>query len=317
MRRFLSTSIRLGGFLDIALLLALCGTWLGLLGRFHWTLDLFSHFRWQYLLICVFGLAWTFALKRQRWIQALCFASLLVNAVELYRVSGDSAFPATSGPHLRVVSLNVFSGNSDKQAVVDYLRSVDADVFFLMEVDAEWAAALAELAATHPHHRLWPREDNFGLAFFSRVPLPSLEVIHTSELATPSIRARLTHAGRELAILGTHPPPPLGAAMSAARDTQLADTAALVATLDVPVLLIGDLNATPWSNGLRILRGGSTLDNRSADPSWAPTWNAWTPVAIPIDLALTTPPLAVAHRQIGPDVGSDHRPQILDVGWQK
>jgi endonuclease/exonuclease/phosphatase (EEP) superfamily protein YafD len=215
------------------------------------------------------------------------------------------------------VSLNVFAGNPEKARVLAYLRSTDADLFFLMEVDADWAAVLSEFAATHPHHLLWPREDNFGLALFSRVPLQSLEVLHTSERGTPSIRARLTHAGRELTILGVHPPPPLGAQMSQIRDTQLADTAALVASLDAPVLVVGDLNATPWSNGLRILRDGSTLDDHSADPSWTPTWNAWTPLAIPIDLALTTPPLAVAHRQIGPDVASDHRPQILDVGWQE
>ena len=51
-RSFFSTSIRPSGFVDIALLLALCGTWLGLFGRWHWSLDLFSHFRWQYLVIC-------------------------------------------------------------------------------------------------------------------------------------------------------------------------------------------------------------------------------------------------------------------------
>ena len=92
------------------------------------------------------------------------------------------------------MSLNVHAGNPDKAQVLDYLRATDADVFFLMEVDAEWAAALAELTATHPHQLLRPQEDNFGLAFFSRVPLQSLEVIHTSELGSPSIRARLTHA---------------------------------------------------------------------------------------------------------------------------
>ncbi len=315
-RRFLSASVRPGGFVDIVLMLALAGTWLGLLGRIHWALDLFSHFRWQYLLICVVGVAWSLALKRPRWIQALCLASLFVNAAALYLAKGDAAYAAIAGERLRVVSLNVFAGNPEKVQVLDYLRSTDADVFFLMEVDAEWAAALAELTATHPHHLLWPQEDNFGLAFFSRVPLQSLEVIRTSNRGTPSIRARLTHAGRELAILGVHTPPPLGQQMSRNRDTQLADTATMVASLDVPVLVVGDLNATPWSHGLRILRDGTTLGNRSPDPSWTPTWTAAIVFAIPIDHALVTPPLVVAHRQIGPDVGSDHRPQILDVGWQ-
>lgn len=316
-RPFLSRSVRVSGFVDILLVLALGGTWLGLLGRYHWVLDLFSHFRWQYLLICVVGVAWSLALKRPRWIQALCLASLLVNGAALYLARGDPAYAAIAGERLRVVSLNVHADNPDTARVLDYVRSTDADVFFLMEVDAEWAAALAELSTTHPHHLLWPQEDNFGLAFFSRVPLQSVEVIHTSERGSPSIRARLTHAGRELAILGVHPPPPMGRQLSQIRDTQLADTAALVASLDIPVLLVGDLNATPWSHGMRLLRDGTTLDDRSPDPSSSPTWNAGIVFAIPIDHALVTPPLVVTQRQIGPDVGSDHRPQILDVGWQE
>ncbi len=85
----------------------------------------------------------------------------------------------------------------------------------------------------------------------------------------------------------------------------------------MPVLVVGDLNATPWSHGLQLLRDGTTLDNRSPDPSWTPTWNVAIAFAIPIDHALVTPPLVVARRQIGPDVGSDHRPQLLDIGWQE
>ena len=131
-RPFLSASVRPGGFVDIVLMLALAGTWLGLLGPFHWALDLLSHFRWQYLLICVVGVAWSLALKRPRWIQALCLASLFVNAAALYLAKGDAAYAAIAGERLRVVSLNVFAGNPEKVQVLDYLRSTDADVFFLI-----------------------------------------------------------------------------------------------------------------------------------------------------------------------------------------
>jgi len=315
-RRFFSATVRWRGFVDIALILALIGTWLGLLGRFHWTLDLFSHFRWQYFLLCLVGVALSLALKRPRWVQALCLASLLVNAVALYQLRGDPAYAATTADRLRVVSLNVYIGNPDKARMLDTLRSANADVVFLMEVDSAWAAALAPLAATYPHQLLAPRDDNFGLALLSRVPLESLELIQLSELATPSVLARMTLAGRELAILGVHPPPPINGQMAAARDTQLDATARYVSDLLVPVLVIGDLNATPWSNGLRLLRRGTTLDFRSPDPSWTPTWHAATPFAVPIDQALVTPPLVVASRNVGSDVGSDHRPQMIEVAWQ-
>ncbi len=315
-RSFFSLRIRPSGFVDIALLMALSGTWLGLFGGLHWALDLFSHFRWQYLVACLVGVVWSFALKRPRWIQALCLASLLVNAASLYLVKGNAAFAATTGDPLRVVSLNVLKVNDNKQAVLEYLRSSDADVLFLMEVDVPWSEALSTLTEAYPHYRFWPQDDNFGLALLSRVPLQGAQIVQTSVMATPSILARLNYSGRELAIFGVHPVPPVRRIYSAARDAQLAETAAIVADLDVPVLLIGDLNATPWSRGFRLLRNGTSLDFHSPDPAWTPTWNALVAFAIPIDHALTTPPLEVTRRQIGPDVGSDHRPQLLEIAWQ-
>ena len=315
-RRFFSASVRWRGFVDIALILAVTGTWLGLLGRFHWALDLFSHFRWQYFILCLIGVPWSLARKRPRIIQLILLASLLMNAVALYQVKGDSAFAATSGTRLRVVSLNVSITNPHQAAVLDVLRAENPDVIVLIEVDSAWTSALESLRTTYPVQLFSPRDDNFGLAFLSRVPLQSLELIQTSEHATPSALARLTLDGRELAILAIHPPPPINGEMAAARDEGLQGAATLVASMKIPVLLIGDLNATPWSQGLRLLRDGSNLDYRSPDAAWTPTWNARTPFAIPLDHALVTPPLVVASRHIGPDVGSDHRPQILEIGWQ-
>lgn len=315
-RRFLSASVRLSGLVDIALLLALGGTWLGLLGRWHWSLDLFSHFRWQYLVLCVVGVLWSIASRRPRLVLLACLVSLAANAFELARASGDDSYALSTTPRLRVVSLNVHTGNPDKAAVLDYLRAADADVIFLMEVDAAWARALAELGQTHPVFRVWPREDNFGLALYSRVSFRDVDLLQVSDRATPTVLARLGWHDRDLAILGIHPLPPIGGELSALRDAQLGATAALVASLDVPVLLIGDLNATPWSNGTRLLLDATGLGYRSLDPAWTPTWAAGSPFAIPIDLALATSPLVIAGREIGPSVGSDHRPQLLEIGWQ-
>jgi len=36
-------------------------------------------------------------------------------------------------------------------------------------------------------------------------------------------------------------------------------------------------------------------------------------LGIPIDQALCTPPLIIAARHMGPEVGSDHRVQVLEL----
>jgi endonuclease/exonuclease/phosphatase (EEP) superfamily protein YafD len=59
------------------------------------------------------------------------------------------------------------------------------------------------------------------------------------------VQAKLLLQGRSLVFLGAHPPPPIGGHLSALRDAQLAALAEWTAGQDLPVLLAGDLNATP------------------------------------------------------------------------
>lgn len=311
----LSARIRFRGVVDVCLVLMLLVTWLGLLGRWHWALDLFSHFRWQYLIPCGVALLWSLMARRSWLMIGFCLASLGMNVNDLYKARGNSYLAKEEGAKLRVVSLNVLTGNPQKQVVLDYLHSTQADVIFLMEVDAAWGQALESLKQDYPHHLLGSREDNFGVALFSRVPLLSAEIWQPSPASTPSVQAKLMHADKEMIILGVHPLPPIGSRMAERRDAQLQEIGREVALLNQPVLVVGDLNATPWSWGMKLIRQGNQLAFRSSGSAWMPTWRVGTPFAIPIDHALCTPPLVISTRKIGPDVGSDHRPQELEVGW--
>lgn len=317
-RSFLSASIQFQGVLDFLIFLALSGSWLGLLGRWHWTLDLFSHFRWQYFIICFLALVWTL-FRRRKWGVSLSLLTLLLNAWLIGSVTTAKPSGHTSADfHLRVVSLNVLTSNHDHDGVLRYLQGADADVIFLMEVDDLWAGVLKPLIATHPHHVLHPRADNFGVAFFSRVPLESLRVLTEEDLGIagfmlPFVQAHLRHGEHEMIFVGTHPLPPTGRAYSANRDLQLQGMSLRISQQHQPVLLIGDLNVTPWSHGISLLTSGSGL--RLAPNAWEPTWRSSSLFAIPIDHALTTTPLTITTRQVGPDVGSDHRPQVIELGW--
>jgi endonuclease/exonuclease/phosphatase (EEP) superfamily protein YafD len=139
-------------------------------------------------------------------------------------------------------------------------------------------------------------------------------VLNLGKSGLPSIEARLDFHGREVVIIATHPVPPYGRAYADFRDTQLAALADHVQQTGDAVLLVGDLNATPWSAAMRIATRGN-LGFRSLAAPWTPTWRARSLFAIPIDHALCTAPLVITRREVGPDVGSDHRPIVLDVGW--
>jgi endonuclease/exonuclease/phosphatase (EEP) superfamily protein YafD len=296
-------------------LLALLPSWLGLLGDWHWSLDLLAHFRWQYLGFSALIVAWA-VWRRRRMVMALAGLTLLLNAALIGRLAWHPGVNDRVAPDfsLRVMSFNLLTSNPHKQRVLDYLLAADADVICLLEFDGKWQAALAPLHAKYPHRLTDPRPDNFGIAVYSRIPLEKAAVLDLGEAGLPSIEARLSRQGRGLVVIATHPVPPAGRRNAAWRDSQLAHLANHVSQLQVPALVVGDLNATPWSAGVRILTA-SGLGFRSLAPAWMPTWRARSVFAIPIDHALATAPLLITRRSIGPDLGSDHRPLLVSVGW--
>ena len=81
--------------------------------------------------------------------------------------------PTASGPVLRVVTVNLFHGQGDAEAVVARVLEAGADVLFLQEltVDAVTRLEQAGLADLMPHTRLEPRWGSRGSGIYSRFPL--------------------------------------------------------------------------------------------------------------------------------------------------
>jgi endonuclease/exonuclease/phosphatase (EEP) superfamily protein YafD len=132
----------------------------------------------------------------------------------------------------------------------------------------------------------------------------------------PSIATIITLGEQKIRLVGTHPLPPHNADTLAVQFAQLQAIGQFVsANPDVPAIVLGDFNATPWSPAINELRAKSTLDFRCRNAVWLPTWQVRTPLALPIDLALCTSPLFFEQRDIGPEVGSDHRAQVLQIRW--
>jgi endonuclease/exonuclease/phosphatase (EEP) superfamily protein YafD len=79
----------------------------------------------------------------------------------------------------------------------------------------------------------------------------------------------------------------------------------------VPVVL-GDLNASPWSTDFRLLLDAGLLDSeRGFGPQG--TFPAGWAVQLPIDHCLHDPALVTTAREVGADLGSDHRPLLVEL----
>lgn len=318
-RSFLSPSVRLGGVFDVVVVLALLGTWIGWLGRWFWFFDLFDHFRLQYTLLCFIALLWLGL--RRRWMPALfALASLLANAWPIARTTWVSApsqtVDATWG--LKVVCFNALFNNTQLDDERRYLVDANADIIVLLEFSPALERALEPLQQTHPHGIRKSDDSPWGIGMYSRFPLKEITVRTFADEEPLSIEAIAEVNGKLVRVIAAHPWPPSSSRSLAKQRDQLRAIAAHVqSNQDMPVLLVGDFNATPWSQGIGILRERGQLDFRQPGPAWWPTWSVGKPFMLPIDLALCSAPLVISERSIGPDLGSDHRPQVLTLKWAK
>jgi len=80
----------------------------------------------------------------------------------------------------------------------------------------------------------------------------------------------------------------------------------------LPAIVVGDLNATPWSNAFSGLGHAGLLRATGLKPTWPAIGLGW--MGIPIDHVLVTPHWSVMERQIGPNIGSDHLPVMVRIG---
>jgi endonuclease/exonuclease/phosphatase (EEP) superfamily protein YafD len=242
----------------------------------------------------------------------LALTNLAVLSPYLFPQTG-SAFAGTR--RLRVVTLNVHTANPRHDLVEAFLRHEDPDVIVLTEVDDRWLTQLAPLTNRWPHSVPAPRDDNFGIALFSRHPLRDARAVYLGEAGVPSIEAEVRFESGSVVVVGTHPLPPSGAENSGLRDGQLDQVGEHLAGRSGPRILLGDLNTTPWSPVIRRLLTRSGLKDSLRGRGYQPTWPShfflfW----IPLDHCLVSDEVAVLARHVGPHVGSDHRPVIVDLG---
>ena len=117
-------------------------------------------------------------------------------------------------------------------------------------------------------------------------------------------------------MLAVHPLSPGGPNRNQVRDRHLAFAADWAADADgVRTIVAGDMNATPWSHAFRAVLRAGDLENsqRGYGLELSFPTNASPIFQVPIDHVLVSECVGIGKRQIGPDLGSDHRPVIVDL----
>ena len=193
----------------------------------------------------------------------------------------------------------------------------------LQEVNDAWLmAARVALPGYVMLENAVPQRNNFGMAMFAREDLVVDDAVVVRDgVEVPRLEATVRVGGAEgggrnggPGFWGSHAAADR-ARYAATRGAQLRELEDRVNDAGSHTLVIGDLNATPWSAPYRRLMRHTPLRSAAAGAGPRGTWPAgaggW--LGIPIDHVLFGPGLAAVGHRLGPASSSDHRGVVVDL----
>jgi len=206
-----------------------------------------------------------------------------------------------------VASFNSWYDNQQVDAVRAEIERLDADIITLIEFGPNKQDLLKELASRYPHQAECFATDYCHMAILSKFPLASSSA-STGWDGPAMIMAKLGPELGNLTILSVHT---IRFPHAQAQFRQIKALSNLIDTIPGAKLVMGDINATPFS------RITSTLTNQTglARLTWLPSWpsQAWLP-QIAIDHIFASPGIrSIESQRIGQPAGSDHYPIIVKV----
>jgi endonuclease/exonuclease/phosphatase (EEP) superfamily protein YafD len=272
--------------------------------RLHWLLDLAAHWQWLFAAALLLG-SLTLARRHPRALWALVL-------LPLPWWSASPALPHasdTSSPTFTLASANVHVGTTQVTALAQWLAAAQPDAVVVLEVSPALARELSSLK-DYPHQVVHADESPFGMALLSRWPLLHSTIVNDAN-GIPRIDAQLQWRTQTIALSAVHPMPPLSPHWSAQRNQTLLAVAQQHNTHEHPALVAGDFNATPWSSALVPLQALGWLRATGLRPSWPAVGQGV--MGIPIDHVLASPHWRLQHHSLGPDLGSDHRPVLVQL----
>lgn len=285
----------------------------GFFSKYAWYFDLFSHFRVHYFAFFLLVSVLCLILKRGKLLlfsAILCLANL-VQIIPLY-IPYD-AFGSSNSQIIKIVHLNVLTSNRDYQSTIEYINKKDPDIIALNEVNQSWIDNL-KLSQEYKYKVEEIREDNFGIALFSRIELGNPRIEYFGDAGLPSAAAEFYAGDNEVSIFATHPFPPVGRSGVEFRNNQFDSIVRNRNSFKESMILLGDLNTTSWSYGFKNLVKGMDLYDSRRGYGIGFSWPTTIPVlSVPIDHCLVSKDIEVLKREIGPDLGSDHCPIYIEL----
>lgn len=287
------------------------------LGRWVWWLDVLANFRAQYVVaLAVLGLVIMMSKWRKTGYVVLGVALVnLIVVLPLY--IGSPAEASVDVSSMRVMSFNLLSTNESYSDVVEYIETIEPDLVMLHEASRPWEVAME--SAELEYEIIRPRSDNLIFGTLVLVRADDVEAISYGFASSSPRAVELNYTPEgwttPISVLGTHALAPTDEERADLRNAQIGFAGGWASEQTGAFFVVGDFNATPWSWPFRRLMGSAELLNSQSGFGLQPSFSAETNLLlrVPIDHLIHSPALEVIDRQLGPALGSDHFPLVVDL----
>jgi len=228
--------------------------------------------------------------------------------------------PTDGRPVLKLMTHNLFGRNDDMALVMDIIRSEDPDIVALQEYFSEQAEALhPRIIGSYPYFARCEGGKRANIGLYSRLPFTETmsagacpEDAYGSQ-RTAHITATFEVDGARFSIINTHLDWPVPIERQREELARLADD---VRATELPTILVGDFNSTPWSYALRGFEAEAGLSRHTRNLPTFPTiwyylgdWRAALPV-LPLDHVMSRNGIMVHAVAAAARSGSDHLPVV-------
>lgn len=205
-----------------------------------------------------------------------------------------------AGGDLRIYAKNLTSTNDRVLDLANDIELAQVDIVVLQELSMKNAGLPTALKPNFEHQHICRFPPSIAIAVLSRAPFAA-EPVCSSHRAMAAAQIDL---GEQLVwVVSTHIPWPWP--WKTATNEMAAET--LIANLDGPVVIAGDLNAFPWTG--RVRRLARLSGTRLAGPMRPTLYLRGVP--LPLDHVLAPRGGAI---EVRPLFGSDHHGIVADIG---
>ena len=223
--------------------------------------------------------------------------------------------------NLKIFTANLLQDNEKYDFFIDEVKSINADVLLLTEVNNDWLDNLSNnLKSRYAHKIEYPLDNTYGIMLYSKFPLVNPKVKFLVSDSIPSIHTKIKISDSlVIQLYGIHPTPPMPQenSKSTNRDSELMQIALLSKNRSLPVIVLGDFNDVAWSRTSRLfhsvselldIRIGRGLFNTYNAESWVLRW--------PLDHIFISEEFRVRDLKKGSDISSDHFPFYTEITFE-